>query len=240
MTQAPAKPKGGVLRRIGVIVLPFVVLIGLVAGYMFSRPLWDAKHFKWVAGDGPALANTSYASNFGVGGKQVEPTIRITCNVGHPNLEMAPIMTSFCLGDCSSGGSVQFHESFRTHPFASGSVYFVTVSDNARFTQDRLSNPASDLSNNKPSPIGVGQDGSWWMPPNSMLATRFDYGSDAKANADVYRQARNYIERMAASQDLELEAEGAARFDTRDLKAKLPAFWAACPAPKDPAPTLAD
>jgi len=231
VTTVSAKPKS-VLRRIGAVVLPFVVLVGLVVGYYVSRPMWDAKHFKWTAGAGPSLSITAYANTFGAGGKPVDPVLRITCEHGQANLELAPIVTSFCLGDCSSGGSVQLHESFRTHPFASGSLYFVNVSDKARFTQDKLSNPAADLSNNKPSLIGVGQDGNWWMGPNSMQATRFDYGSDPKANADVYQQARNYIERMAASKDLELEDQASARFDTRDLKAKLPAFWAACPAPK--------
>jgi hypothetical protein len=99
-----------------------------------------------------------------------------------------------------------------------------------------LSNAPGDIVVEGDTRAGVVQGGDWAKESGSAVATRFDYGSrdaDAKYVADVDHQARNFINRIAASRWFALnQGLTSARYDARGLGKLLPRFWPACPGSK--------
>jgi hypothetical protein len=215
-----------------------VAVVVLIAGAVATRPYWDSAHYKWTLDPhGQTLSIKSQTGNYG---SKFEPTLTIDCAHGHPNVTMAPIQPGPCLGDCTVGGSSTMMELFLVDRSLISTLR-VSANDapNAPYTQDVLSNPPQLRPGAAETAAGKGQVGSWWVPANSLRASRFDYTGDPAGDVKVDQQARNYINRLAASKQLQLDTEASpiwtATFDTRDLASKLPKFWALCPAPDNPA-----
>ncbi len=228
------------------------VLAAAVAAWILLRPMFDTAHFKWTAArapdGGPMLSNTAEFSNLGRDHSSIEPTLSIVCPHGRPNVVFKPVVYD-CIGDCTGEIGLKLLEEFLFDPDAGGSVYETQLrADTAPFEQDILSNDPASLTIGPPSPKptpwtpgshAVMQSGHWTVAGSSAVGTRFTYGADPNTIAHTYQQAHNYIERMARAKRFDLSGDSAgrgiaaARFQTSDLAAKLPAFWAACPAPSD-------
>jgi hypothetical protein len=219
-------------------------VVGTIALALATQPLWDTKHHKWEVGrvgggKSPLeLSITAQSSSLVRSGKAYQPSLRINCVGGRPNVIMTPLRYDYCLGDCSkSGGTMAFFEEFMTNPNRPGTVYQAQAKDpSPLYADDTLSNPPEALIPTPVSPIGLGQSGSWWIAPNGDRAVRFKYAEDSPITPAQYYQARNFIERLGASKVFKVVASGEAEFDTHDLAPKLAQLWAVCPMPTAPAP----
>ena len=190
--------------------------------------------------DGATLSAEAVDSTFSTDGKSTfSPTLRIVCRHGRLNVELDPLYAATCGGDCAVHSKVGMVEDFaitddRNAHLAEAMTK--TPTSGAPLEQDLLSNAPGDILVSGDKRLGVAQSGDWLKDSSTLAASRFDYGeTDAKADyvAKVDMQARNYINRLAASNWFTLGQNGlAARYSTRLLGAQLPKLWAVCPAPK--------
>ncbi|HEY3813597.1 MAG TPA: hypothetical protein VGL66_10250 [Caulobacteraceae bacterium] len=228
----------GGYRFIGMVVAVAAVTSACAKHKDDSVAVWTAKPGAGADASRIELSSEAVESSLPAGDKTYSPSVRIVCRSGRPNVELEPLFAK-CAGYCGQNPAMDIEESFLTnadpHPRLA-SVERKPVPASPPFDQDLLSNTPDQIVTTGDAKSGVTQPSVWTGASGDRIVVRFNYGSD-QASVDyitrVDQQARNYINRIAASRSFSIGQGGAmARFDARGLSAKLPAFWAACPGPK--------
>jgi hypothetical protein len=191
--------------------------------------------------DGPQLSSDSVSTTLeDANGKPYDLTLSIVCRHGRPNLEFQSLVMK-CYAYCPKGSAVAMSESFEASDDPQVRLARVDqrrTAETPPFDQDLLSNAPADVAISGNASVGESQDSDWHKAHDEGAGViRFDYGSD-QAGADyigrVDQQARNFINRLVRWPWFRASQGGAGdvTFDTRDLKGKLPQFWASCPPQK--------
>ena len=215
----------GPYLRIGVVILSFAATALLSACAKHPSDVAPATWSFSQAADGPELSATAVESSFKASDKDYAPNAAYRLPSRPAERRARADLRHLLRGRLLPGRQVGLRRELRCDGRSQPSPRRRDgEGDSAPLSQDLLSNAPGDLVVAGDTKPGVSQGGAWAKESSSTVVTRFDYGFEhatAAYVADVDKQARNFIGRLADSKWFKVSQGGAVpRFDTRALGAQ--------------------